>query len=195
MLLDIITLVILLWAVYKGISKGFLMAIFSLAAFFVGLAAALKFSAITAEWLGETVNVAAKWLPVLSFLLVFFLVVLLVNLAGKLLEKSAEWAFMGWLNKAGGVLFFAVLYLLIWSIALFYLEKLELLNQDAMAESNTYAIIVPWGPRAMNWLADLIPVFKDVFEELGKFFDKLSKGTDSSRQVAGWMTTREASLL
>ncbi|MBC6491166.1 CvpA family protein [Flavihumibacter stibioxidans] len=184
MILDILTLVILLWAVYKGISKGLLMAVFSLVAFVAGLAAALKLSAITASRLEGTVNVSARWLPVLAFLLVFIGVTILVNLIGKLLEKSAEWAFLGWLNKAGGVLFFAVLYLLVWSIVLFYLDKLELLNPDTMTESNTYAIIVPWGPRTINWLAELVPVFKNVFEELGIFFDRLSDKVNQPPQVA-----------
>ncbi|WP_290711444.1 CvpA family protein, partial [Flavihumibacter sp. CACIAM 22H1] len=84
---------------YKGIRNGLVMALFSFAALLLGLLAAVKLSAVTALWLEGTVNVSAKWLPLLAFLLVFVLVVLLVNLVGKLLESTAEWAFLGWVNK------------------------------------------------------------------------------------------------
>ncbi len=174
MIIDIITLIILLLAVFKGISRGLLVAVFSLAAFIVGLAAALKLSAVTAAWLGDSVNVSAKWLPVLAFFAVFVIVVLLVNAIGRLLEKSVEWAFLGWLNKAGGIIFFVIIYMLIWSIALFYLDKTEILSNEAMEKSNTYPIIAPWGSSAMEWIGEAIPFFKDVFTDLTIFFEKLS---------------------
>jgi membrane protein required for colicin V production len=174
MVLDIITLLVLVWAIFKGLRKGLLMAVFSLLAFLIGLAAALKLSAVTAVWLDDTVNVSARWLPVISFLLVFIIVVIIVNWAGGLLEKTVEWAYLGWLNKAGGIIFYCLLNLLVWSIVLFYLGKMGILSDESMEQSNTYPIIAPWGPKAMNWLAQLVPFFKDVFEDLGKFFDRLS---------------------
>jgi membrane protein required for colicin V production len=174
MVLDIITLLVLVWAIFKGLRKGLLMAVFSLLAFIIGLAAALKLSAVTAVWLDDTVNVSARWLPLVSFLVVFIIVVIVVNWAGGLLEKTVEWAYLGWLNKAGGILFYCLLHLFIWSIVLFYLGKIGILSDDSMEQSNTYPIIAPWGPKAMNWFAQLVPFFKDVFEDLGKFFDRLS---------------------
>lgn len=174
MLIDIITLGILVWAVFKGISRGLLLAIFSLIAFVVGIAAALKLSAVTANYLDGTISVSSKWLPLIAFLLVFLVVVILVNKVGLLLEKTVEWAFLGWLNKAGGILFFSLLYLLVWSVLLFYLGKMNIINQEQMDKSVTYPVIAPWGPAILKWVAELVPVFKDVFEDIEKFFERLS---------------------
>ena len=181
MILDIITLLILLWAVFKGISQGLVVALFSLLAVVVGVAAALKFSVFTADWLGTQVSISQKWLPVVAFLLVFIVVVIGVNLIGKLLEKSFELAFLGWLNKAGGILFFALLHLLLWSVLLFYLAKTGIITEKSMEESNTYAIIAPWGPKAMEWMGQFIPVFQDMFKDLGKFFDSLPNHVEPAK--------------
>jgi len=174
MVLDIITLCVLILAVFKGISKGLLLAVFSLLAFVIGIAAALKLSAITANWLEGTINVSARWLPLIAFLLVFIVVVILVNKIGLLLEKTMEWAFLGWVNKAGGIIFFAILYLLIYSVLLFYLGKMNIITDKQMEESTTYPIIAPWGPQGMKWISQLVPVFKDVFEDMERFFERLS---------------------
>jgi membrane protein required for colicin V production len=174
MILDLITLGILILAVFKGISKGLLVAVFSLLAFVVGIAAALKLSAVTANWLEGSVNVSARWLPLIAFLLVFIIVVIIVNKTGQLLEKTVEWAFLGWLNKSGGILFFSLLYLLFWSVILFYLGKMNIITEKQMEQSVTYPVIAPWGPQSMKWIAQAVPVLKDVFEDIQRFFERLS---------------------
>ncbi len=170
MLIDLITFLVLLIAVFKGLRNGLIVGVFSLLAFVIGLAAALKFSVVTARWLEGSVNVSAKWLPVIAFLLVFLVTVFLVNLLAKLLEQTIEWAMLGWVNKAGGILLYIVFYLLTWSILLFYLGKTNLLSAKTMEQSNTYPIIAPWGPRVMETIADWIPVFRNMFDELSRFF-------------------------
>jgi membrane protein required for colicin V production len=174
-LIDIVTFLVLALAVFKGIRNGLVMAVFSFIALFLGVLAALKLSATTAIWLEDTVQVSARWLPLLSFLLVFIVVVILVNMIGKLLEKTTEWAFLGWANKAGGIVFYAVIYLLIWSLFIFYLDKLSLISQEAMESSVTYPIIAPWGPDAVDWIASVIPVFKDIMTEIGGFLERFSE--------------------
>jgi membrane protein required for colicin V production len=170
-LIDIVTFLVLVLAAYKGIRNGLVMALFSFAALLLGLLAALKLSAVTASWLEGTVNVSAKWLPLLAFLLVFVLVVVLVNMIGKLFESTAEWAFLGWVNKGAGVVFYALIYLLTWSVLLFYLDKLSLIRPDAMESSVTYPILAPWGPKVLEWIAAVVPIFKDILNEIGVFLE------------------------
>ena len=69
MLIDIIVLVLLLLAAFKGLRNGLILALFSFLAFVVGLAAAIKLSAVAAGYIGSAVNVSQRWLPVLGNLL------------------------------------------------------------------------------------------------------------------------------
>lgn len=174
MLIDFTFAALLILAIIKGYQKGFIIAIFSIIAFIIGLAAALKLSTAVAAYLKDSVSISAKWLPFIAFALVFFVVIILVRLGAKLIEKTFQAVMLGWLNRIGGILSYAALYLIILSIFIFYAEKLQLLQPEALKSSQTYPFIQPWGPKVMDNFGKLIPVFKDMFTELGDFFNSLS---------------------
>jgi len=111
---------------------------------------------------------------------VFVVVVLLVRLGARALEKTAEFAFLGWANKLGGILLYIVLYFIIYSVLLFYAEKLDILKPAVIASSRTYAFIKPWGPKTVNFIGTLIPFFKDMFLQLEAFFAGIGDKMQSS---------------
>ena len=174
MLIDFTFAALLILAIIKGYQKGLILAIFSIIAFIIGLAAALKLSTAVAAYLKDSISVSAKWMPFIAFALVFFVVVILVRLGAKLVEKTFQAVMLGWLNRIGGIILYAALYLIILSIFIFYAEKLQLLQPEAIKNSQTYPFIQPWGPKVMYSFGRLIPVFKDMFTELGDFFNSLS---------------------
>ena len=175
MIIDIIVAIILILAIIKGIRQGLIVALFSVIAFIVGLAAAMKLSVVVAGYIGNAVNVSEKWLPILSFAVVFFVVVLLVRLGARFIQKSVELAMLGWVNRLGGILLYSGLYILIFSIVLFYAEQLNLIKPETIKQSVTYEYIQPWGPKLMDGLGKIIPVFRGMFEDLEDFFDGVSK--------------------
>ena len=174
MLIDVVFVILMILACIKGFRKGLIVALFSIIAFIAGLAAALKLSSVVAVKLSTTINASAKWLPVISFIAVFLIVVLLVNLAGKLLEKSVEMLLLGWVNKLGGILLFMFLYSLIFSIFLFYAVQLQFIKPDTIKLSQCYSLIQPLGPAVIGKLGTIIPYFKDMFQQLEQFFNKVS---------------------
>ena len=173
-MIDLIFAVILIIAVIKGLRKGLAVALFSIVAFIIGLAAAMKLSAVVAVYLQKNVAVSNHWLPFISFIIVFLVVVVLVNLGGKLVEKTFEMAFLGWANRLGGAIFYMILYIIIFSIFLFYAEKINLLKQDTISNSVAYPYIKSWGPAVINTFGKFIPLFKDSFQQLESFFETLS---------------------
>jgi len=174
MIIDFIFAILIIFACIKGYSKGLIMALFSMIAFIIGLAAALKLSTMVAGWMQNSTNISTKWLPFIAFALVFFAVVLLVNWGGKLVQKTFETILLGWVNRIGGVILYAALYTIIFSIFLFYAEKVSLIKADVIESSVTYSFIQPWGPKVMNGFGTVIPLFKDMFTQLEDFFTRLA---------------------
>jgi membrane protein required for colicin V production len=174
MIIDIIVFALVILGIFKGWRNGFVLGIFSVLAFIIGLAAAIKLSAVVAEKLGENISISQRWLPVLAFALVFFLVVFLVRLGAKAIEGVLRITMLGWLNKLGGVLLYVLLYLLIFSVLLFYAQQLGIVRQESADVSITYPIIYPMAPEVMAVIGDVIPFFKDMFAELESFFDGLA---------------------
>ncbi|MDB5196677.1 MAG: colicin production protein [Flaviaesturariibacter sp.] len=175
MFIDVIVLVLLLVALFKGLRKGLIVAIFSFLAFIIGLAAALKLSTAMAAYLGENISISQRWLPVVAFIAVFVIVLLLVRLGAKAIEAAVRLVMLGWLNRIGGVLFFALLYLFVFSILLFYSDSLHLINESTKTDSQTYPYLQPLAPKIINGLGAILPFFKNMFAELSSFFENVSK--------------------
>jgi membrane protein required for colicin V production len=174
MLIDLVFAALMVFAMIKGYTRGLIIAVFSLLALVVGVAAAMKCSTVVAAWLGSSIHAGVKWLPVIAFVGVFVVVVLLVRLGAKALEKTVEMAMLGWANRLAGILLYAVLYTVVLSVALFYAEKIHLIASGTIAGSKTYPFIQPWGPKAMDAIGWIVPFFRNMFHELETFFAKVS---------------------
>jgi membrane protein required for colicin V production len=174
MLIDIVLIALLIMALLKGLRKGLIVAVFSFLALLIGLVAATKLSAITASYLQGTVNVSAKWLPVIAFIVVFLLASFLVRLGAKAIEKLAKIAMLGWLNKIGGVLFFQLMYVMVFSVVLFYGSRLHIISEEAIKKSVSYPLIQNLGPNVITGIGKVIPAFKDMFTVLENFFNSLA---------------------
>src|SRR5215203_396069 len=175
MFVDFIAIGLIILAIIKGFQRGLVVAIFSLLAFIIGLAAALKLSTVVASYLGANTTVSQRWLPILAFAVVFFIVVLLVRLGAKIIEGGLRMAMLGWVNKLCGVVFYLLLYFFIFSIVLFYATQLHLIKTETIQTSSTYPIIYPMAPVVLDTLGSIVPVFKNMFTSLENFFDNLSK--------------------
>ena len=175
MILDIIVAVILILAVIKGYRQGLIVALFSFIALIIGIAAAMKLSVVAAGYIGKAVDISDKWLPIISFAVVFLIAVLLVRLGAKFIQKTVELAMLGWVNKVGGILLYAGLYIIIFSVLLFYADQMNFIKPETKRESVTYSYIQPWGPKLIEGLGKIIPIFKGMFQDLEDFFDNVSK--------------------
>lgn len=175
MIIDIAFVILMILAIFKGISKGLVLGIFSLLAFIIGLAAALKLSVVVAGWLKDSAGSFSKWLPLISFMLVFIAVILLVGLLARVVKKTMQFAMLGWLDKLGGVILYVVIYTIIFSIFLFFAEKLFFIQPTTIQDSKVYSYVAPWGPKVIDNLGKIIPLFKDMFTELQDFFGNMAK--------------------
>ncbi len=174
-MIDIITVVIVGLAIFKGYSKGLIVAIFSLLGFIVGLAAAVKLSAVVAGWLEANSGMSKQIIPSLAFGIVFFVTVFLVRMGAKLVERSVSFVMLGWVNKLGGIAAFVILYLAILSIMLFYAKETGFINNEQFATSHLYGHYKNLGTTVLNGLGTVIPWFKDMFQELQQVFGNAAK--------------------
>ncbi len=172
-MIDIAFAILIILACYKGYAKGLIVGLFSFVGFIIGLAAALKLSVFVAEHLQKDVNISNKILPFLSFALVFLATVLIVHLGAKLVEKIFQMLALGWANKLCGIFLYVILYTLIFSVFLFYIEKIHFFNKSTIESSQTYPYIKPFGPKVINSIGNIVPAFKNMFTDLENFFENI----------------------
>ena len=175
MIIDILSIVFLVIAFFTGMKRGIIVALFSLIGIIIGLAAALKLSVLVAAYLEDHISISVKWLPIISFVLVFVAVVFLIRMVANLIQTTVEMAWLGWVNKMGGALLYILLYALAFSVVLFFLAQSGMITKKTMDESISYTYLQPIGPWLLNGIGGFLPVFKNMFKELQLFFENLSQ--------------------
>lgn len=176
MFIDVVVLIVIVLSLIKGFGKGLIMALFSTLALIIGLAAAVKFSAVAAPVISQNLGIDGQFLPIVSFLAIFLVVIIVIRLAGKAIEKTFETASIGFVNRAGGAVLYLILYLAITSILFYYIEKMGLIRSETMEASVTWDWIAPWGPAVLDGIGMLIPIFKNMFDSLNGFFEEVTNG-------------------
>jgi len=174
MWIDVVFLILLIAGVYKGSRQGIIMSVFTFAGWIVGLAAALTLSGFVAGTMQNYTNIDSKWLPALSFLIVFTVMALLIRSAGKLVENMLDLSLLSWVNRLGGALVYAGLYVLLGSVLLFFIEKLHLINTDTLSASRAHGFTDGLIPALIESIGTLIPALKNAFRKLQEFFDQLN---------------------
>ena len=159
MIIDIIFLILLAIAIFKGINRGFIVAVFSFLAIILGVVAAMKFSAIVAAKLEHSFKTGEQWLPFLSFLIVLIGVIILVRFIAGIIQRAINMAALGWLNKLGGIVLFVLLYMAVYSVFLFYLNKMNIIKPETISASYTYNFIEPFGSKVVDIIGACYPCF------------------------------------
>jgi len=175
MILDAVYLISLLVFLIRGYSKGLVVALFSVAAVVLGAVGALKLSGTVADQLFEGGAKGGRWAPLLSYLLVFVLIVWLVRLGARLVQRSLETVAMGWANRLAGALLYGFLISFVFSSLLWLLGRMYLIRPETAADSFSYRWLEPLAPRVFAAIGVLLPFAKDIFENLGAFFDTVNQ--------------------
>lgn len=142
--LDIIIAIIFFLFGFKGLRKGLIIEVVTLLAFGVGICGAMHFSDFTAEHLVEVIEVDAKYLNIIAFVLTFILLVIVVNLIGRAISKLVESMNLGFWDRLGGFLFGVAKGVLLCSLLVLVLNNLQLtglVKEDVKKESKLYPYV------------------------------------------------------
>lgn len=170
MVIDIIFILLLIAAAIKGMRKGMIMAAFKFFGYLLGLLIALKFSNALANYWASS-HGEHRWLPLVSFLLLFLLVAFAVTIAGKALEEIVQAVWLGWLNNLSGAFIYMLLYSMLFSVALYFADRAQLISTQTKAASHLYPLLAPLAPGITDGIGNLIPFFKNLFTGFERFLD------------------------
>lgn len=158
-ILDIVFIIPIVWLAYVGFKKGLVVELSSLVALLLGVFVSLYFSDVTAEFLKETFGLKTKYLSLISFIATFVLVVVAVNLIGKLVEKLVDIVALGFLNKSTGGVFGILKAAVLLSFVLFFIEKADkkkvIISEDLSENSLFYPYIQPIATTLINIYGDM----------------------------------------
>lgn len=179
MILDIIYAIILLLAMIHGYRKGMIHSIVSLLALIVGLLAAVRFSELAAVYIDKWFNISGKYLPLIAFIAVFIGLYLLFRLLEKALEGFFKLIKLNFVNQIIGALIWGLVWTMLFSTILFYLNNMGLFSDELKSDSVTYEKIAPIAPDTFELIGKIIPPVKNTYNSLDEWFHKLHDNATS----------------
>ena len=123
--IDLVFAVLLLWAAYRGFTKGFIVQLATLAALLLGILGAVMFSDFTSSLIIKKFEVSGQYLPIISFAITFIAIVIAVHILAKALNKLIDAIALGVVNRLLGVLFSVLKVAFIVSIILVLVNKAD----------------------------------------------------------------------
>jgi membrane protein required for colicin V production len=123
--IDLVFAILLLWAAYRGYTKGFIVQLATLAALLLGILGAVMFSDFTSGLIIKKFDVSGQYLPIISFAVTFIAIVIGVHLLAKMINKLLEAVALGFVNRLLGVLFSVLKIAFVVSIILVLVNKVD----------------------------------------------------------------------
>lgn len=155
-ILDIILLVLFLYAGFNGYNKGIIRQAAGLVGLLVGIWGAIHFSDFTASLLIEHFSLTSEYLPLIAFAITFVGIIIAVHFIGLLAEGIVNLAFLGLANSILGVVFAVLKTALILSVILLLLgkvsDKVKIIPDNLGEKSLFYAPIERLAPSIFPYL-------------------------------------------
>ena len=141
-LLDILLGLPLIWGLWKGYKNGLFMEIASIVALVAGIFGAIHFSYITGNYLSEHLDWDERNISIAAFIITLILIIIIVNLAGKILTKVANFVMLGSLNKIAGGIFGVLKVAILLGAAFIFFDRMDntfgLIKEETKQESVLY---------------------------------------------------------
>lgn len=143
--IDIVILCFVLLMLILGIKKGLIIGLASFVALVLGIYAAVHFTNWVDTLLAAHLGWNGHWLPVVTFAVIFLLVVIAVMLIAKGLEKLLKLAGIGFLNRLFGGIFGILIAVFMLSVIIFIFNHADpgekIIKKSAKESSVLYTYV------------------------------------------------------
>lgn len=167
--IDYVIVILIVIAAVRGVVKGLVYEVASLIALIGGVWGAIKFSYATETFIVERLNFENDYIDVIAFLVTLVLIIVVVHLVAKAIEKVLKSVALGGLNRLLGAVFGVCKALFILGILLIVAEKLDesfpVIPEDHIEESRFYE---PLRNVAVNTFPFVQGFYDDIKDKSGK---------------------------
>jgi len=142
-IVDVVIVALLSLFAIRGYLRGLFREVFSLLGLFVGFVVAARYHEPVALFWQDSWQFSPILLQSLSFVSLFFIVYLILNVIGLSLHRSAHFLFLGGFNRLGGVLMGIGKAGLILGLGLFAVISQEWVPQNLVSRVNDARLVRP----------------------------------------------------
>jgi len=156
-LFDIFVFIVLGYFAFAGFRNGFVREVLGLTGLIIALFLAFRYLEPLNSWLIHVTGVHDAYSLLITFALIFLLVILLVHLAIISIEYLIKVSFLSTTNRVFGLLFGVLKSSVFVSMAVILLVTIEIPGEKTRQTSLTYPIMEQIAPVVYNGIATIYP--------------------------------------
>lgn len=173
--IDIIFIAVFAYGFWQGYNQGIIETLFNLGSYIFGFIIAFKMTPVTTNLLERMFNTDNPSLFLAAFAVNLVIVTLILRAAASGIERLFEAAYMGLLNRLLGGLVLGTFGIMVYSVLIWFLVKVEFLNEATLTQSGTYPVLKEIPPRARAVAVRIKPLAIDVWDTSINWIDRLEK--------------------
>ena len=166
MVLDIIAAIVLIWGLITGFRKGLLQSVFFLIGIGLGLITALKMSEIVSHQLDLLLDIPTRFLPIISFVLIFAITVGIIIMLGNWIESVLKFLKLNIFNRIAGAVMWMLLSVFILSTCYWYGVQYGLITDKTIDGSVVYPYVAEVSPYVMEEAGQLAPALQNLYDSI-----------------------------
>ncbi len=169
---DIIILVFLVLGAYSGFKKGLILELIAIAAFILAILGGFKLLHFGMEYVSKMYDGFGNLLPFVAFLILFVLILIAVNMIGKMLKRVIDWTPLGILDNFAGAIIGAAKFALAISIMLWVMSSLDINMPNYFTKnSKVLPYVSDFASQTGNFISTIFPSFDSFIKTLEELFD------------------------
>lgn len=156
--IDVIIIIALIYSIYTGLSKGFILTVSSLIALVFGTMGSIYFSEHIGTILAEKTTMDVQYISITAFGITFITIIFGVRMAARILNQIITIAALGPINKLFGAIFNTLKMILILSVSTYIFDfgnaYFGIISQKTLHASFAYMHLLTLATELLSYLTE-----------------------------------------
>lgn len=173
--IDIIFIASFAYGFWQGYTRGIIGTVFNILAYVFGITLAFKMTPTTTNILERLFNSDNPAMFIGAFIVNLVFIMFIMHMAAKSLEGFFQAVYLGIINQIAGGIFTGAMMVLIWSILLWFLVKVNFMNDATIAESRSYPFLKDLPAQSKVILQRFKPLGEEIWGTSINWMDRLER--------------------
>lgn len=172
---DIIILIILAIGAYGGYKKGLILELIAIFAFVLAIIGGFKLLHVGMKYISGIYEGFGNLLPFVAFIVLFVLILILVNMVGKIIKRLIDWTPFGLVDNVAGALIGIAKWALMLSIFLWVMDSLKIdIPNSVSGNSKILPLVTGFAGQVGSFISTIFPSFENFISALEELFESFT---------------------
>jgi membrane protein required for colicin V production len=181
--IDIICVAVFAYGCWQGYNRGIIGTIFNLLAYVFGTIIAFKVAPLTTDLLERLFNSNNPAMYIAAIVVNLLVIFFILRQAANGMESILEAAYLGQVNRMLGALLTGGFMVLVFSVLLWFVTKVEFISDATLAQSRTYPVLEKLPLRAKEITIRFRPLAETLWEDTMRYINRLDTYKSSAKNT------------